>query len=599
MASPDLILDVRATLASCPLLADATPEAIDWLAERAQPLTVHGGETLLTAGSPPNELYIVAAGRLRAQLPDGRIAGEIVRLEPVGEIGLISGEPRHAAVFALRDSLLLKISGADWLQFLEAHPTSLLAVTRVIIQRMRQNQREAVLGGARAAQTLAILPARPGPAARQVAQDLAQALSAYAPTHVIDAQTVDAALGAGSASAQHPANGDSRLLNWLSSRESEHQYLIFLADDTAGAWTQRCLRQADRVLVVAGSNEPPVGGPTLDLLRQMPLRAPIELVLLRPESASAGDVMAWRARTQARAHFFLRPRQPADIAAIARQLSGRGVGVVLGGGGARGFAHIGLIRALEELHIPVDLAGGTSMGAFFGALLAAGYNSRDMLRIARDTFVTHNFLNDYLLPRIALIRGRKFLQRLHSIFGDARVEELRLPYFCVSTNLTRGAAVMHDAGPLYLWIATSMSVPGIAPPLVWHGDLLADGAVLNSLPTDIMQGLARGPIIASDVSREGGPHLDGVEGPDPEALLKVRNSGISMVDILFRTATLTSESGVRARAERADLYLRMPVSNVALFDWKRMDEIVQRSYETALQALSQVRDRLVKGHTIT
>jgi predicted acylesterase/phospholipase RssA len=289
----------------------------------------------------------------------------------------------------------------------------------------------------------------------------------------------------------------------------------------------------------------------------------------------------------------MRPQSSNDLASIARQLTGRGIGLVLGGGGARGFAHIGLVGALEDLGIPVDVCGGTSMGAFVAALLAAGYDSKDMLRIARETFVDNNFLNDYLLPRVSLIRGRKFLNRLRILFGDRVIEELRTPYFCVTTNLTRASIGVHSDGPLYLWLATSMSVPGFAPPMAYQGDLLADGAVMNALPTDVMQSLARGPIIASDVSSEGGPKLEGITGPDPEALLR-RGAGISLVDLLFRTATLTSESGSAARAERADLYLRMPVAGIALFDWKKLEETVERGYKFALARLTAARSGLMR-----
>src|SRR3546814_9422080 len=109
---------------------------------------------------------------------------------------------------------------------------------------------------------------------------------------------------------------------------------------------------------------------------------------------------------------------------------------------------------------------------------------------------------DYVLPTVSLIRGRKFVRQLHAIFGDERIEALRRPYFCVTTNLTKGCSATHDRGPLHLWIATSMAVPGVAPPLVFEGELHADGAVANSLPTDVMQALDRGPIVASNVSRE-------------------------------------------------------------------------------------------------
>jgi predicted acylesterase/phospholipase RssA len=245
------------------------------------------------------------------------------------------------------------------------------------------------------------------------------------------------------------------------------------------------------------------------------------------------------------------------------------------------------MRALEELNIPVDLAGGTSMGAYFSALLACGFSSKEMTEIARETFVTKNHLNDYVLPRISLIRGRKFLTRLHQIFGERRVEELRMPYFCVSTNLTQARTMVHDTGVLSTWVGTSMAIPGVAPPVAYHGELLVDGAVTNSLPTDVMQALGRGPIIASDVSTEGGLKAPGIEGPDPEALLRRdgNKAQVSLIDILFGGMALTSESGVRLRASRADLYLRMPVAGVALFAWKRLDEIADRGYEQAMQRL--------------
>ena len=244
----------------------------------------------------------------------------------------------------------------------------------------------------------------------------------------------------------------------------------------------------------------------------------------------------------------------------------------------------------------IDVAGGSSMGAFISALVACGYSSNEMLPLLRETFVTHNYLNDYMFPRIALIKGRKFLRRLREVFGEMQIEHLLLPFFCVSTNLTRGTAVIHDSGPLEIWLAASMSVPGIAPPVVWKGELLADGAVVNSLPTDVMQGLARGPIIASNVSTDGDIRAPGIEGPDPEGLLTWTGPGEppNLRDILFRTATLTSESGVQRRAASADLYLRMPVTGIGMFEWKRMEEIIDRGYQFAKEKLEASADLLLR-----
>jgi NTE family protein len=588
-------MDARSTLQACPLFAGVSEAALDWLAARATMLPIGGGETLFAAGAIPTDLHIVAAGRLRALRPDGSTMGDVVRLEPVGEIGLLTGEPRHASVYALRDSLLLKISGPDWLQFAQDHPSALLETTRVIIRRMRQTTRQSQLGGARASQTFAILPAHSGALATEMAHALVAALSTFAPTQLIDARTVDAVLGAGAATAADGEDSDRRLLSWLSEREHQRAYLVYLADEGNTAWTRRCLRQADRVLVAADVDTPPIGSPTLDLLRQSPPRVAVELLLRRPDGSAGGEVLAWRTRAQARAHYFLRPGDVRDYTSLARQLCGRGIGLVLGGGGARGFAHIGLIRALEELEIPVDIVGGTSMGAFFAALRACGTRSVDMQELARQTFVANNYMNDFVLPRVALIRGRKFLQRLHVLFGDRRIEDLRMPFFCMSTNLTRATSVTHDHGPLYMWVGTSMSVPGVAPPMVWHGELLADGAVLNALPTDIMQSLGRGPIIASDVNPGGGPRLEGVEGPDPEALLRRERGGITLIDLLFRSATLSNEHNHLLHSERAEVYMRMPVAGVAVFDWKRLDDVVERGYRHALETLGPKRELLLSS----
>ncbi|MFX5839433.1 patatin-like phospholipase family protein, partial [Acinetobacter baumannii] len=127
---------------------------------------------------------------------------------------------------------------------------------------------------------------------------------------------------------------------------------------------------------------------------------------------------------------------------------------VLGGGGARGFAHIGLIRALEQLQIPVDVVGGTSMGAFISALLACGFDSVEMEHIAHETFVARNYLNDYTMPKVSLIRGERFHARLQAIFGARRIEELRRTYYCISTNLTTGLPMVHDRGNLASWVGT-------------------------------------------------------------------------------------------------------------------------------------------------
>ena len=299
---------------------------------------------------------------------------------------------------------------------------------------------------------------------------------------------------------------------------------------------------------------------------------------------------AIRLLAQSRAGFLhhCRPGDPAAMDRLARLVAGRAVGLVLGGGGARGFAHIGLLRALAEAGLPVDLVGGTSMGAFIAALHARGMEPQAIRDCCHEVFVAKNHLNDWVWPRVSLIRGRKFLKKLKQVFGDTRIEELALPFYCVSTNLTRGQPQVHRDGELATWIGTSMAVPGIAPPVVYRGELLADGAVVNSVPVEAMQALDRGPVIACDVGAPGELALPGVDGPEPEALLKARHrgKGPALSDILMRMTSMTSDLRLEENAGQADLFLRMPVADVGMFDWASLDTTIETGYRHACQVLA-------------
>ena len=581
---------IRATLAESPLFAELAGFALDTLASCAECLTVRGGEALFTVGDEPGALYLVAAGRLRAMLPNGQIAGDIGRLEPIGEIGMISGEPRGATIIALRDSLLYRFSREAYHAFVLDHPAALLAISKVIIKRLRQNAREAALQTLRQTRTFAIVAGDASAATGSLAQSLCRELAQRGKVVRVDAASVDAALGRGASETPSTAGAaDAILLEWLSRLEADNDYLVYDASGSA-TWQRRALHQADRVLVLGAAHAPPEPA-RLAAFEALHLRAPVDVVLLR--SGNADGCLAWRKAYRAQGHYFLRPGQTNDLASLARQLTGHGLGIVLGGGGARGFAHVGLLRALDELGLSIDLIGGTSMGGFIAALHASGHDWRAITAVLHDTFVKRNLLSDYMFPRVALIEGKKLRRKLYEIFGEAQAEQLVKPFFCVTTNLTKGAAMVHDEGPLAAWVATSMCIPGVAPPVAYRGDLLADGAVVNSLPTDVMQALGRGPIIASDVSTEGGVAAPGVEGPDFDAVFRSNGEGkrVNLIDILFRVSTLTSESGVKARAARADLYLRMPVSGINTFEWKLIDQIVEKGYRHALQQVTPERAR--------
>lgn len=570
-------MDALTVLAECPLTAGLSPEAVARLAAEARPVRLEAGETLFEAGTPSEILYIVATGRLRATFPDGRIAGDIARLEPIGEIGLLSGEPRGASVHALRSSLLFAFSREAFHEFAMAEPAAFMGMTRVIVSRMREPDRAAKLRNARKIRTLTVLGAHPAIDVAGFALRLDAALGAR--TTLVDHARVLNEVGDDSGAALH---------EWMSQLEFAHPQVVYIADGSR-AWTRATLHQADRILVLADASDPTPPPALLDTLLSTGLHVSCELVLQRGDHEPAPHVTNWKQALGARSHFFVRPGNGHDIASLARQLTGFGVGLVLGGGGARGFAHVGLLQAMQELGIAVDVCGGASMGAYVAALHASGRDPEGIADTLRDTFIGRRLLNDYRWPAVALIAGGKFRRHLQHVFGDLRIEHMRTPFFCVSTNLTHARSEVHDEGRVADWLAASMCIPGLAPPVAWKGSLLCDGAVVNSLPADVMQDLGRGLVVASDVSMEGAIGAPDATGPDADftAVHRCNSEGyrVSLKDVLFRTTSLSSESGTQARAGQADLYLRMPVGSIRTFEWKRIDEIIEKGYRHALVEL--------------
>ncbi len=589
---------IAAALAKVSIFSKLPIEALQQLAPAAEQLQLSTGDTLYSKGDQPLYVYIVWHGRLRVNVNDLTV-GYVGRYQPIGEMAVIIGEPRNTNVHAVRDTLLLKFTAQVFLDFVQTNEASLLDITLLVINRGRNaynknGQNTKIDSGG----TLAVIPASSGVSAIQLAESLVEHLHGWPATRLITAAHVDAIFGKNFA--QTPLNKspeDLQLRAWLASLEERHNYVLYAADNDSDPWSLRCLHQADRILILAEAARLPENVPVLDALHGNGLIVPIELVLLRSEGDPSPHTLAWREETRARAHYFVHPWAHADISALARQISGQGVGLVLGGGGARGFAHIGLIRALEQLQIPIDIVGGTSMGAFVAALVACGFDSVEMTHIAHETFVARNYLNDYTVPKVSLIRGARFHNRLLSVFGQRRIEELRRTFYCISTNLTTGNPMIHDRGTLATWVGTSMSVPGVVPPVAWHGDLLCDGGVVNNLPTDVMHGLERGIIIASNVSMNGdiGAPGAGEEEPDQMALLNWKGTkrAPNLSEILMRTATLASDTTIQLTSiSNADIYIRMPIADIGMFDWQQLDELIERGYQYALDILTPIRDTL-------
>jgi len=565
---------LRARLHNFPLLQDVGDPALRRILSEANWFGLPGGMELKRDGENASALFLVITGSLGVFVPDEhdkrRLVAHIPAGETVGEMSLISGDNSHSAeIVALRDTELLRISPQGFESLLNRHPRVMLNLMRVLVKRLQATTRNP--HDSARPKTFAIVPLQDGLEHEPIAHRIAASLTEM-----------------GSRAAVLDSSAGEQSAEWFTRFEAEHDIVFYRGDKPDSAWTHLCQRQADRVLLLACSDRPMPAAPIdVNAAKERASGLP-ELLLLHPSSSlrSAPEHFALRSGLF-ESHHHVRAGNTNDIARLARFISGRAVGLVLAGGGARGFAHIGIMKALQEAGVPFDHLGGTSMGAIIAAGVAAEWDLQELSDRVRAAFVDANPLSDYTFPLIALVRGKRVSGLLQEAFGDVRIEELPKPFFCVSSDLTTGRIHEHRSGALWRALRASVALPGILPPVTHHGHLLVDGGVMNNLPVDVMRQRESGPIIASDVTGEIDLQVkDDRYGERPiwELLWQRMRGTPSIVSILMRSGTVGSEAQRRVVREQADYLFEPTLPDIGLRDWKLFDRAVAEGYAHA-QAL--------------
>jgi NTE family protein/lysophospholipid hydrolase len=435
------------------------------------------GETLFEEGDPSDALYIVVNGRLMVTASDGDgdtiFVGEISRGESIGEIGLVTGEPRTVSAYAVRDTDLARLSRAAFERLFERYPLTMLQLVRPIVKRSRP-QTGAVAIKAGSVSAFAVLPAGPNVPLDDFTADLVAALERLGPTLHLSSERLDGMLGTSDVS-QTPADDPAALslVSWLNEQETRYTYIVYQADSEWTEWTSRCIRQTDRTLIVALAEGDPLPGRLETALHDMRSTGHTELVLLHPPACECpSGTRAWLEPRKVVAHHHVRREDEGHLNRLARRLTGHALGLVLGGGGARGLAHIGAIHALEEAGIEIDLVGGTSIGGMVGGAYALGMDYQGMIKLARMFGERKHFV-DYTFPMVSFFSSHKISALLQKIYGDVYIEDLWRPFFCVSSNLTQAKPMVHRQGPLWKYVRATIALPAIFTPVSDAGELLS------------------------------------------------------------------------------------------------------------------------------
>ena len=566
--------------------------SVEWRSLRA-------GEVLFRQGDPGDAAYVVVAGRLRVVIrdPEERVLNEVGRGELIGEMALIEGVPRMATVLAIRDTDLARIPRSAFEELIERHPKAMLGVARTVLRRARAPTRQLRRQGGEPL-SIAIVPTDPSLATDRFVTELMEALGSFGSTARLHPQRVDALLdkpGIANSAPTEPAQ--IRLLQWLYEMEDAHRFVIYEADPKWTRWSQRSIQQADHVISVGDARAAlPLGDTESHAETARKTRhARWSLVLLHdPAATRPVGTAAWLEQRPAESVYHVRRGHPSDVQRLARILAGRAVGLVLSGGGARGFAHLGVLRALEEIGVPIDLVGGTSIGAPMAACPARGMSAAEALAEARRGYGS---ILDYTLPVASVLSGRRITASIERSLGGWDIEDLWLPYFCVSTNITRAGAVVHRRGSLARAVRASVAIPGVLPPVPDGEHLLVDGGVLNNLPINVMRQLnPTGPVIAVDVVPPQGPGAKsdyGLALSGWKVALNRLRPGRSRINVPSIGITILRSMLVGADTARqemlrqglADIYLSIHLRKVGLLEFDAVEPVEAAGYEQSVGRL--------------
>ncbi len=574
--------DFTRDLKTIPLLKDVSQRAMRSAGKEARWFSLPAGQPLFLAGELADSIYFVVSGALGAFGPSSEFIGHIRPGEPVGEMALFLGgvditgdgvpddRPHTGSVYALRDSEVVALSRTGWNRLVKSEPELLEGMIRIILRRLgRSGQRDA----ATVPKVYTLLATSPTIDLRLRARSLREALLRFGQKVAIIDET----------------QGHEKPAAYFDDLEQNHDTVILIAAIGDTPWFKLATRQADRIWVLArGDARPSVPLMPEDSSPAQRLKL-VDVLLIHPgtERRAAGP-QEWLAAAGANRLFHWFGDDEKDAMRLARIMAGRSVGIVLSGGGARAYSHIGAIRAIREMGIPIDFAGGASMGAVIAACIAMGWDDNEIDWRIRKAFVETNPLGDYNLPVVGMVKGKRVNARLEEHFGATEISDLRIPFYALSTNLTTGKVHMHRSGSLRHALRATISLPGILPPVVDGDDILVDGAVLNNFPVECMRELHQGFVIGSDVS--GQP-----EGLDREEFVRplnfwqwVARNGFSapppIAGLLMRAATVRNEP--KLGHDRADVIILPDLPGIDLRDWAAYDAAVEAGYVAAKAALA-------------
>jgi len=571
------------------ILADLTEEQQSALEAELTPMAISRGDVLVRQGEEADALFIVISGRFDVRV-DGRAeaVAEIGPGSPVGEIAFLAGGQRTATVTAVRDSLVVRLDRDHFDRLCQRTPQIWGTLTVSLARRLADQTAGRAPQAAVVPRTIAVIRAGGEPVPSHFVSHLASAFQRMGRTAVIDSGNVAAATGG------HPLDSGAAT-EALNALEGSHSTVIYVADPLLTAWSEKAIRQADLVLrvgLVTRDASVAVSENVLEAFAAKLLSpAAQRLVLLYPQRRGPQGTRYWLEPRKVGMHHHVALDGHTEIDRLVRFISGRARGIVACGGGAFCAAHVGLFKALNEADVSFDVMGGTSGGSAMTAGFAMGQSPEDIDRMVHEIFVRQKALRRYTWPRFAILDHVHFDRLLEDCFGGVDIEDLWLPFFAVSTNLSRYAPHRHTRGSLWEAIRASSSIPALLPPFYTRdGEMLVDRALVHNSPVRVMRDFKSGPnvVVSFETPQLERFAVDYRALPSRgafirQALLPFSRRAIpnapSLGTVLMRSLIATRNEFER-HLQESDLLMVPPVpAGMSILDWGRHSELMSDAYQ--------------------
>jgi len=590
---------------------------LDWM-------HVEAGENIAIRGEPCDSMFVVLNGRLRTgnpmESPESTSDSDKKQLEQesfgrgatIGELEALTESNWEQNVFAVRHSELARVPMSLLTILMEIFPSAGVHFAKVVanhVQSRTRNSFPSLLPSYNLSiSTIAVVPLSEEVGVSQFCMNLSDSLKAIAPTKHLTKTEVRSRVGHELFKYKNSIL-QVKMTRILGDIEENNRLVVYEADRKYTWWTKLSIQQADCVLILVDSKHAPEPKKVEECIEWAHKfkNVKIEMVVvqssLAQEMSLAGehasdDVNNWsESRPWITKHHLCRmpfSEHVKDIQRMCRRVTGQSIGLALGGGGARGLAHLGVIKALNEAGIPVDIVGGTSQGAFVGALLAKNPDDYEELekslrQMAANMASVKEKLLDLTFPLTSFFSGHRFNRGIQECIGDIRIQDLVLNFFCVSVDLRNSRQVVHTKGLAWKYVRASMSLSGYLPPISENKSLLVDGGYMNVVPGDVMAEFGAKKVIAVDVANvrvadyyEYGASLSGFwllyNSWNPFVqTVKVPSMG----DLNEMLSWVSSERLRKKIMTQVDLFLSPPVQDFGTLEYDKFDEIVQIGYEYA------------------